>query len=211
MGCNIERPRWQFGAQHRTTLSRTQIKRNSTSRDAGFVHYSRTSGGSMTMTEMFWTQLANQPGPKWLQQMVNLTSFSIWRHEFQKFPDKKMLGLLGRKCPAVPEFYLHENNLYISPNTSGSIKTTSCPSPLTLSFSLLGLVMNTQSPNLLLRFLSAILKFLEAKPAPSPLLRHLCHKLGSVPGAAWGIFKRVCVCLFFSHFLCQAGVILYLW
>ena len=144
----------------RTTLSGTQIKRNSPSRDVGFVHYSRTSRVSMTVTEIFWTQLANEPGPLWLQQMVNVRPLSIWRHEFRKFSDKMMLGLPGRNCPAVPESYQCEN---ISPNTSGSIKTTCFPSPLTLSFPLLGLVMNTQSPNFLLRFLSSIPKFLEAK------------------------------------------------
>lgn len=39
-----------MGLNIRTTLYRIQIQRNSTSRDVGFAHYSRTSGGSITET-----------------------------------------------------------------------------------------------------------------------------------------------------------------
>ena len=66
MSSNVEVPGWQVWLNIKAIISRTQIKRNSTSKDAGFVHHCRTSGGSMTVTEMFWRQLADQLGSRGL-------------------------------------------------------------------------------------------------------------------------------------------------
>lgn len=60
------------------------------------------------MTEMFWRQLADGPGSMGLYEMVNLRFLSIWRLEFWKIPDKRMVALLGRGFPVVPESFLKE-------------------------------------------------------------------------------------------------------
>lgn len=146
----------------------------------------------MTVTGMLWRQLADQPGLRELQQIANFRPLSIWRLEFWKIPQKKILAFFSRGCPVVPAHFLKMNNLYISPNTCGFIETTSFPSPPTMSLLL-------WSSKFLLRCLSSILKFLENREALSSLWRHLCHKLESVPGVAW----CVCVCLYFPTFFAK--------
>lgn len=45
------------------------------------------------MTEMLWTPLAGQPGPRGLHQIVGTSrSLSIWRLEFWKLPGEMMLA-----------------------------------------------------------------------------------------------------------------------
>lgn len=146
MGCHIEEGLVLYGwapmdkyligrlkLNVRTTLSRTQVKRNSTLRDGGFVHHWRTNGDFMVVTEMFWRQLADQPGSRSLHWMVSLRSLSIWRCDFWRDPDMKTFAPLGRDCPVVSDSFLKENNLYISPNTSGFVETISFLSPIILS------------------------------------------------------------------------------
>lgn len=115
MSSNVEVSGWQAGLKIRATLSRTQIKTNNNSKDGGFVHCCRTSGGLEDHDRNVLKTVGRQTRVK---QVTLDGQFQEGPFQFGDLISRQSLigGAYPFGCPVVP-WNLPERNHY--PNIFG--------------------------------------------------------------------------------------------